>query len=115
MSELNNLLKRVIKDKGNFVSMEKAAELLIELEDIQHQLEIQTKRVENLKKSNKFYADKSKWGYSSRPKNDSHKAWIIENYDCGWCPDNEKFVGGKLARSCQAIDQELEKQLEGVK
>lgn len=93
MSELNNLLKRVIKDKGNFVSMEKAAELLIELEDIQHQLEIQTKRVEKLKKVLDFAEDCM-----------SEHCRMDE--DCDHC---------QVKQWKQAIDQELEKQLEGVK
>lgn len=52
----------------------------VEKEKLQHQLEIQTKRVENLKMMFMYGA---------------------------------VVVGETLARSCQAIDQELEKQLEG--
>ena len=68
----------------------------VEKEKLQHQLEIQTKRVENLKKSNEFYAERKSWRYSGN-----------DRFDCN--------NGGKLARSCQAIDQELEKELENLK
>lgn len=70
--------------------------------ELQRKLEIQTKRVENLKKSNEFYATGDAHDY-----NDS---WIA-HYKNG----HTRFATGKLARECQAIDQELEKQLEELK
>ena len=85
-----------------------------EFEKVKRQLEIQTKRVENLKKSNEFYANRGSW---------------VKDYDMSGemtyfvsiqCRDYEETnhltkLGGMLARSCQAIDQELEKQMEEVK
>jgi hypothetical protein len=53
-----------------------------------------------------FYAKKGNWGYSERPKTQSNKAWMIVTHDCGWCLENEKFVGGKLARETQAKRKE---------
>lgn len=74
---------------------------------LHHQLEIQTKRVENLKKSNEFYANRRNWMKQTQTTNG-----LITSED-QW--DGKFKVGGKFARSCQAIDQELEKELEGVK
>lgn len=91
--------------------------LIDECLKLQHQLEIQTKRVENLKKSNKFYADKLNWVYSR----ESGIGGLITVLDT-WTDQPKAggacfypHFGGKLARSCQAIDLELEKQLEEVK
>ena len=71
-----------------------------EIQKLQHQLEIQTKRVENLKKSNEFYV-----------KTHSRELAHLDTEAIGY----DKFISGKLARSCQAIDQELEKELENLK
>jgi hypothetical protein len=61
--------------------------------------------------ANRFYAAKKNWGYNEKPKNQSHLAWMIESHDCGYCQENEKFVGGKTAR--QAI-QEIEAALRNI-
>ena len=113
MSELELMLRRIARENGNFVSQEKANEVLAELLNLQHQLEIQTKRVENLKKSNEFYAydenyDESEESLFNKVMSDSE----IKNYSYGM---GQFKVAGKLARSCQAIDQELEKELENLK
>ena len=71
-----------------------------ENQKLQHQLEIQTKRVENLKKSNEFYV-------KAYPRELARLDIEVIRYD--------KFIPGKLARECQAKDQELEKQLEEMK
>lgn len=82
-------------------------ELHDQIKKLQHQLEIQTKRVENLKKSNEFYANRRNWRKQTQT---THGLIAPEDQ---W--DGKFKIGGKLARSCQAIDQELEKQLEEVK
>lgn len=87
--------------------------LIDECLKLQHQLEIQTKRVENLKKSNEFYAERKSWRYSGNDRFDCNISYLdASDVITGKQRDR---VGGKLARSCQAIDQELEKQLEEVK
>lgn len=85
---------------------------LNERENLLSQISTLREIVEILKKANTFYASKKNWGYNDYPKNQRHLAWMIENHDCGWCPENEKFVGGKLARSTQKQVEELEKKLE---
>lgn len=85
-----------------------------EFEMIKRQLEIQTKRVENLKKSNEFYSEKDNWEQPIIRGYQALRAEKILDRDCVKTEDGV-FTGGKLARSCQAIDQELEKQLEEVK
>lgn len=78
-----------------------AKERLIKAQAI---IEIQTKRVENLKKSNEFYANRKSW----RKQTQTTNGLIVPEDQ--W--DGKFKIGGKLARSCQEIDQELEKQLE---
>lgn len=91
------------------------------LEKLHHQLEIQTKRVENLKKMF-MYGDPESWikrngdawnKSSPREKDDQELIRGYKHPERDWI--GTVVVGGKLARSCQAIDQELEKELEGVK
>lgn len=86
------------------------------IKKLQHQLEIQTKRVENLKKSNEFYADRDNWINTAQYKPWNNKSTIKCDTDDSTANHILMVVySGKLARSCQAIDQELEKQLGEVK
>ena len=77
-----------------------------EFEKVKRQLEIQTMRVENLRKSNEFYADRRNWMKQTQTTNG-----LITSED-QW--DGKFKVGGKLARECQAKDQELQKKMEEV-
>lgn len=86
-----------------------------ENEKLQHQLEIQTKRVENLKRSNKFYANEENWTIDGHT-HEEETYYVREHGEFGVTirgdVDPSYRYGGKLARECQAIDQELEKELE---
>lgn len=85
-----------------------------ELESLYLKLSLQKEMIENLRKSNEFYVDKINWeqpiirGYLAL------RAEKILDSDCSKTEDSI-FTGGKLARSCQEIDQELQKKLEEVK
>lgn len=87
-----------------------------QFEKVKRQLEIQTKRVENLKKSNEFYADKASWGsLLNTGELKSRIRYVDWDETCVEDVLAERKFGGKLARSCQAIDQELQKKMEEVK
>lgn len=89
-----------------------------EIQKLQHQLEIQTKRVENLKKSNKFYSNEENWTIDGHT-HEEETYYVREDGEFSVTirgdVDPSYRYGGKLARECQAIDQELEKQLEEMK
>ena len=89
-----------------------------EFEKVKRHLEIQTKRVENLRKSNEFYADPESWikrtgeAWNKSSPREKHDGETIRHYKHpykDWI--GTVVVGGKLARECQAKDQELQKRL----
>lgn len=82
-------------------------EVNAELVSLQEELSQARKLITELVKIGEFYADKSHWGYSGVPKNRSHLAGIIEDHDCGYCQHNEKFTGGKLARTVLSNNKDL--------
>lgn len=75
----------------------------ITIKKLQHQLEIQTKRVENLKKSLSVYESESRWSHG---KNQLEPTFILIGNET----DAKLF-----AKRAITIDQELEKELEEVK
>lgn len=94
------------------------------MEKLEKKLSIQEKRIENLLKSNEFYADTRIYNRPDRDRNgmsgmsgmSSQTDFEIE--DGEWKITNgekEHYCYGKLARECQAKDQELLKELEMVK
>lgn len=89
-----------------------------EFEKVKRQLEIQTKRVENLKKSNEFYANEENWTIDGHThKEETYHVREDEEFSVTIRGDVDSSYryGGKLARECQAKDQELQKKLEEVK
>lgn len=86
------------------------------IKELEAKIKLQDQRIENLLKAVEFYGnpmnyhlDSNVLGYQ-RPKDDT----ILTQ----WKDDDFKYsgvVGGKLARKCQAKDQELLKELESLK
>ena len=85
-----------------------------EFEKVKRQLEIQTMRVENLKKSNEFYSNEENWTIDGHT-HDEETYYVREHGEFGVTVrgdvDPSYRYGGKLARECRAKDQELQKRL----
>ena len=77
-----------------------------EIKKLQSQIEIQKEMIENLRKSNEFYANRRNWRKQTQTTNGLIRA------EDQW--DGKFKVGGKLARECQVKDQELQKKMEEV-
>jgi len=118
-------------DKLNIGSYEQRIEVIVTLlekfnliqstEKLESQLSIQKEMIENLRKSNEFYADSKNWiqdtadcmgfTYRRRISNDDvsvEEVWMQEYMD-------NRYFGGKNAWEAKFKDQELQKKMEEVK